>query len=54
LTSPNPTQRLTGLIVGYGYAGTVDTVNDTYTWDTGTSRIERWGTNKIDGLVTIS
>jgi hypothetical protein len=44
---PPQTQRLTGLIVGYGREGTV---SDTYyTPLTTGANIKRWGTNMIDG-----
>lgn len=47
--SPNEDEPLTGLIVGYGLAGDVNETDDTYSTESGTDEIKRWGDSLIDG-----
>lgn len=45
---PNSAPYLLGVLVGYGYNGTVSSTY--YTPSTGGHNVKRWGTNYIDGI----
>ena len=42
------------IMAGTGYSGTIDVPGSTYTWNTGTGRQLRWGTNEQAGFTNIT
>ena len=45
---PAPESKLSAVLIGFGYGGTVNVGGASYAFPAGTQRIKRWGTNKID------